>query len=273
MSAGLRRLCPVANLNNPAGRLVYWLEKGQQREMNQSAMGEWCKVWGLDAGRVVDRVECMRRGAMLMQLAQDVRHEAEQLPDGYHPEVMLTHFGEIESALDQFTVLPSNAMQAMFGQIQGTGWQCLRMLDAMLSTHRPERIAAESEVKDHIDQVRELIADILADEGLDPGLKRYIIARLRDVEKALIDALITGSGGLELAANSLFGAAQRERDLWDRIAETKWAPRIGATWMAIVTTLGAVGGVPALLPKDDAKPVEVNNTVVVNDSESAVTEP
>jgi hypothetical protein len=254
----------VANLNNPAGRLIYWLELGQKRAMGNSAMAEWCAVFGLNQSDPFERAECTRRGTMLMALAREVRREAEQLPEGFHPDVMLTNFNEIESALDQFTVLPTIQMQGMYGQIQGTGWQSLKWLDAILSSHRPEQVIEHDSIQGHIEQVRDLIDSVLADVELGGDLKRYIVARLRDVEKALTDALIIGAPGLELAANSLFGASRRERDWWDRIAQTKWGPRIGAAWMAIVTTLGAAGGLPALMPGRDAAPqLDFHQTIKV----------
>jgi hypothetical protein len=110
-----------------------------------------------------------------------------------------------------------------------------------------------------------LIVDVLGDNELDPDLKRYIIARLRDVERALADTSITGVVDVELAVNSMMGAVQREPDTWDRIAKTKWAPQIGAAWMAIVTTLGGIGAVPGLLPGGEAPPTEVNQTVIITD--------
>jgi len=237
--------------------------------MDQSAMGEWCAVFGLDPSKVGDRAECTRRGMMLAGLAQATRREAEQLPEMFHPAVMLANFHEVESALDQFTILPSIGLQQMYAQMQGTAWQALKMLDAMLSTHRPEAVVEHADIKEHVAKVRELIDEILADDDLDEALKRYIVARLRDIEDALTDALITGAGSVELAVNATIGAAQMDRDWWDRIAHTKWAPRIANVWMAIVTTLGAAGGVPALMPGDDALPVieqtvQVDTDVTVN---------
>lgn len=249
------------NLNNPAGRLHYWLQRGSARNHGNSAMGEWCAAFGLDHNKVADRVQCMRRGAMLMRLATEVRREAEQLPGIYHPAVMLQHFGEIEGALDIFTILPGQQMGRMFEQIQGTGWQSLRLLDAMLSTHRPESVVEPDAIRKILAQVGSLIDEILADSDLETDLRRYIVARLRDVQNVLTDALITGAPGVELAANSLMGARHRDEDLWDRIAATRWAPRIAMTWAAIMTTLSAVAGFPALMPGSDEQSVEIHTTV------------
>jgi len=107
-------------LNNPAGRLLYWLELGDQRQKQQSAMAEWCAVFGLDSSVPADRAECTRRGTMLAGLARSVRREAEQLDEMFHPAVMLEHFHEVESALDQFTILPSIGLEQMYAQMKGT---------------------------------------------------------------------------------------------------------------------------------------------------------
>jgi hypothetical protein len=254
----------VANLNNPAGRLLFWLELGKQRPQGNSAMGEWCAVFGLDQSSPAERAECTRRGTMLARLARDVRREAEQLPDHFHPAMLLSAFPEVEGALDQFTVLPNVTMAQMYSLIQGTGWQSLQYLDAMLSTHRPETVVEHDAIRGHIESVRALVDDILADDDLDAAVKRYVVARLRDVEEALTDALIVGVDGVELAVNATIGSAQMDRDWWDRIAKTKWAPRIGAVWMAMVTSLGAVGGVPALMPGDEPQPPAIVQTVEVD---------
>jgi len=251
-------------LNNSAGRLLYWLELGDQRQKQQSAMAEWCAVFGLDSSVPADRAECTRRGTMLAGLARSVRREAEQLDEVFHPAVMLEHFHEVESALDQFTILPSIGLEQMYAQMKGTAWQSLRMLDAIFSTQSSEPIVEPDTIRDHIQKVRDLIDLIIADDELDAALKRYVVSRLRDVESTLTDGLITGAPGVELAVNSLLGAAHRDRDLWDRVAHTKWGPRIGAAWMALVTTLGGVGAVPVLMPGEERQPPAIHNTVEVD---------
>jgi hypothetical protein len=226
-------------------------------------MAEWCAVWGLNHGVIKDRFEATRRGTLLMGLAASIRREAAELPDGFHPDLLLKNFVEVEALLDQFTILPATTMQQMYEQMKGTGWQCLELMDAMLSSHRPERAIERDKLREHLEQVRALIDGILQDPDLPADLKRYIVQRLRDVEQALVDAAIHGVASVELAASSLLGASQLDRDWWDRVAQTRWAPRIGAVWMAIVTTLGAAGGIPALMPGSQAPVVEQSVTVNV----------
>ncbi|MGY0535943.1 hypothetical protein ACW14X_00395 [Nocardioides sp. YJ-D4] len=254
----------MANLNNPAGRLLYWLELGDQRPKGESAMGQWCVVFGLDASKVGDRAECARRGTMLAALGQAARREAEQLPEMFQPAVMLTHFNEVESALDQFTILPSTTMQQMFAQMQGTGWQSLRMLDAILSTQRPEHVIDEGTKESLIEQVRSLIDEVTDDSDLALDLKQFILRRLEEVERALRETLLTGTYPVEQATDALIGAMRRRPDMWDRIAQTKWAPRLGKIAGALCLALGSAGGLPALMPGDAPQPPAIHTTVEID---------
>jgi hypothetical protein len=249
---------------------MYWLQQGNERNKQNSAMAEWCAVFDLNSDQKTDRGECTRRGAQLIRLARDVRREAEQLPEHFHPDLLLEHFPEVEDALDVFTALPNMRLEDMYARIHGTGWQSLKLLDALLSANRPEIVVEHDAINDLREQVRALIDDILGDQELDASLKRYMIARLRDIEDALTDALITGIDGVALAAHATYGAARLDRDWWDRIERTKWAPRIAGIWMTLMTTLGGVGAVLALMPGDEPQPAitqETNTTIVIESPE------
>lgn len=248
-------------MNNPAGQILYWLELGAARTRNLNAMSEWCAVFQLDPNHAPDRAECVRRGLLLTARAVEVRREAALLPDNIPADMMLEHFGQVEAVLENFTLLPSLNIANMFGSLRDTGWHSLKMLDRVLSQQSTRPAIDPDTVREHLAELRALISDIATDETLSTDLRRYILDRLHDVERALTDALVNGSRGLEVAINGLHGAHERERDLWDRVAQTKWAPRIGAIWMALVTTLSAAGGIPALMPGGDAPPQQ--QTVLV----------
>lgn len=263
MWAATDSLLRVANLNNPAGRLLYWLEAANNLDHGVSAMAQWCRVFDLDSDNAVDRVECLLRAAMLMRLAQRVRADAEALPKDLHAGRAIESLTEIERALDQLTIMPGNNLGSLFTQIQGTGWQSLRWLDDVFAERSLEQAIDPEEIQKHLTSVRGLIDDVLHDQELEVALKQYILARLRDIEKALIDSFVTGADGLKVAVSAPLGDVQMNPDWWDRISKTKWSPRIAGVWMAIVTTLGAAGGVPALLPGGDPAPVVVTNQTTV----------
>lgn len=110
--------------------------------------------------------------------------------------------------------------------------------------------------------VDELITEVAADADLAEDLKGLILRRLRLVREDLDQALITGAAGLERAIDSLIGSTQRQPDLWDRVAQTKWGPRIGKIYYALATGLAAVAVIPVLMPPDaDTGPPVVNNSV------------
>ncbi|GAB7005665.1 hypothetical protein JCM18899A_31380 [Nocardioides sp. AN3] len=78
----------------------------------------------------------------------------------------------------------------------------------------------------------------------EPRAVQFILARLREVQDALTEALIFGTPSVERGVNILWGSYRQERDWWDRLGESKWGPRVAKVWAGLMLTLGAAGGVP-----------------------------
>ena len=163
---------------------------------------------------------------------------------------------------------PTGAIMQQMGHITGTGWQSLKLLGSILDGEAPHPSVDSTRVLQHLTDTRSLMDEVASDSSLASDLRTYILDRLREVEDALIDATIKGTPAVERARNALWGTRAYEPDWWDRISQTKWAPRIGIVWAAIVTTLGATGGVPALMPGVDLPP-QIENTVIVQQSDNA----
>lgn len=218
--------------NNPAGRLRYWLEMGQQRraEIDRDAAAAsqqnrprnlpfrlyevWCHIWNLDPAEPHSRLEYARRGIGLVDAADEARELAEDLPDDlYHAKYGLEHFNQIEAAVSAFAESPDLEFPQMFTRINDLGWQSLKILDETLSREVPGP-SLTAEVSAGLRKMaQDLIEALVADTELDAALRMDLIAKVREVDEALIKAAVMGTTVVVDSANTLLG-------LWFRFATT-----------------------------------------------------
>lgn len=239
-----------------------WLIVLRGRQHGSAVLHEWCDIFDLDPESPEDIAECMRRGALLMHMAQMAKAEVSTLPHEMAPDIMLASFGQVEQCLNMFSGLMGRNVAQFLEPLKDTGWQSLEMMDAVLARRSTQVVVEQDQVRDYLSQVRDLIDAVLSDDDLDADLKRYIIERLREVERAIQDALITGAPDLERAVTTLLGSVQRRPDMWDRIGKSKYGRRIAGVYAAICMGLSAVGGFPALMPGDE--PPIIEQTTIVN---------
>lgn len=250
----------VANLDNPAGRLRYWLEQvSTWPNKDEALVVAACGVLGQDANTTEGRVAVMRLGTMLADLCGDVKVDVAHLPDFLHPDLLMADFAQIEAAVDDFTLSRQTPVKNMLTRIDPAGHRGLELLDTYLHTHRPQQWIDEEIRESLIAQVRDLIDGITEDHDLAADVKLFVLRRLVEVETKLRQALLTGGPGIEHATDALIGAMHRRPDMWDRVAETKWGPRLGKMAGALCLALGSVGGLPALSPGDEDQTPEIHN--------------
>lgn len=287
----------MPDLSNPAGRLLTWfneadriaydiettprpfgrklreaLEVGKARR--PSALDAWGRVWGCDpAVPPGHNLKYLERAHQLQATAVNTLATCKALPDGYHPNLLLSDFESVQTAVNQ-------ALYAGAGRHVGLATMRRAIKEARPVLERIELTLTERGVSDGMDldslarlrvQVRDLRAEVLADESLEDDVKAAIAVRLRQILDAIRDAAIEGTPPLRSAAETLLGAVQLEPDLWSRVSESKWGPRIGGMWLALMTTLGGLGAtIPALLPNDSPtpaleapgdKPLDINTDV------------
>lgn len=252
-------------MDNPAGRLRYWLEQFSTWPNNGEALVvAACALLGKDANTVDGRVAVMRLGAMLANLCAEVRAEVAHLPDFLHPHLLLSDFAQIEAAVDDFSLSRQTPVVSMLARIDPAGHRGLEMLDAHLHTQRPQQWIDDGTRESLVAQVRALIDGITEDPDLAVDVKRFVLRRLADVETRLREARLTGTPGIEAATDALIGAMHRRPDMWDRVAQTKWGPRLGKMAGALCLALGSAGGLPALLPGEEARTPKVSSLVEVD---------
>lgn len=260
-------------MDNPAGRLRYWLEQiSTWPNKNEALVVAGCGRLGKDANTVEGRVAVMRLGAMLADLCAEVRAEVAHLPDFLHPDLLLSDFPQIEAAVDDFTLSRQTPVKNMLTRIDPAGHRGLEILDTYLHSQRPQQWIDDETRESLIEQVRALIDGITEDPDLAVDVKQFVLRRLVEVETGLREARLTGTPGIEHATDALIGAMRRRPDMWDRVAQTKWGPRLGKMAGALCLALGSAGGLPALMPGDEAQPPEIHNTVEV-DTDVTVTAP
>lgn len=227
-----------AVVNNPAGRLRYWLEIGQQRRLQvdqvvaqSSAQNQppampvnlyetWCDIWGIDPVQPQTRLEYIRRGVGLIDAAAEARALAEALPEEiYMVEHALEHFNQIEDALTFFTSINDTSFPTMFTNIRETGWKSLKMMDDLLARESPGPSLTVEESADLRKMAQDLIDALMADTVLDAQLRMDLIQKVRDVDEALIKAAVLGTTVIVDSANTLLGhwyrLATRAAEIWN----------------------------------------------------------
>lgn len=254
----------MTNNDNPAGRLRYWIQCfAVYPNKGEAIVVAACSMLDEDPNETSGRVAVMRLGAQLSDLCSEVRSEVALLPEYLHPEMLLSDFPQVEAAIDQMTLARQATVEALLQQINPAGHRGLEYLDTYLHSHRAQPWIDDQTRESLIEQVRDLVDGISDDPDLPLDVKQFVLVRLEDVEKALREVLITGSPGVERATDSLIGAMRRRPDMWERIGQSKWGPRLGNIAGALCLALGSAGGIPALMPGDVPQPPVIEQTVEV----------
>lgn len=261
----------MPNLNNPAGRLYYWLDKAQDvangaKPRDVLAMNAWCEVFGLNAGSRADKGECLRLGSDLVRESVAVRQAVDDLPPGF-PRSALNGFEEVEQCLDYFSHLTSQYIESMMTQVKATGWQSLRMLDEMLGHIGGEALDL-SVLDGYVETVGTLIEEVSADDSLPPTVRQFMLKMLRELRDGLLSAYVTGPEGLVRASDRWTASMVREPHLWDQVAATKWGPRLVTIYRDVMLTIATLAAVIAILPGasgDEIRQIENQHTSVIID--------
>lgn len=245
------------DLNNPAARLLFWLEKAQahadkvprqggnqrQQQIPSQVRHCWCLVWDLPNAQD-GWVEYQRRGVAMIEAAAEARRLVEQSPNPL-ANGTLEHFSEVEAALNVFMEAPTTAITAMMDKIKGTGWHSMKMADTLLRTESPEQTLAAAEIDDLLVKV-----DVLRDEVLKSDLtadqKAEVLAHVADVEGAVRRARVTGSTEVLRAANGLTGVMVRLAHMGAIAKDHPVLIKGAAVVSLVITALGVTGDLSSI---------------------------
>ena len=249
----------MEELNNPAGRLRYWLERAHRQ--SGPALQAWGEVFGLDSESPRGRVEIIGRGAELMELAGQTRDEMDELPKEFHADALMADFDEVEDTLAKFVGLHQMQMHQFFAPLNGTGWRSLEHAARYLGTQRPETWINDDKRENLLDHVRRVVDVVLGSAELDEKVREFIIARLREVEQAIIDLKLRGTGDVERATDSLFAGILRRTGQGFDFFQTETGTKIAGLIFAIATVLG-MGADYLAITDDSGQPVIEQHTDV-----------
>lgn len=250
----------MANFDNLAERLEYWLDLAAKEPDGSSAINAWSRVFGLQSSPE-DRAECLRRCASVMDLAVQVRRQAELLPPRAHARLMMANFDQVERVVSRFTYVGSIDKRDFFTGMTPSGWQSLKLVSAMLSAYLPEKTLGDEEAVDFIGRAGQLRADIETDNSLSEDAKSLILSRLQDVIDALAQVGLTGAPGIETATDALITAVWRKcGGRW--MQETSSGKKIALLVAAIALALDMGANTKALLPGTDTPPAVTQNVDV-----------
>lgn len=239
--------------------LRHWLEEkyGQFPNKGEALVNATCDILGVERSSLEGNMAALRMGVQLSELCRQVRRDAAELPEHLHPQLLLADFHRVEAAIDHFTMSRQHQLSAMLDSINPAGYRGLEFLDTFLHSNLRHPYIDEETRADLIEQVRELMDGVTEDPDFDVETKDFLLTRLEEVEAALREALLTGTVRIERATESLIGAMHRRPDLWDRIAATKWGPRVKNIAVGLCMALSAAGGLPALMPGDPPGPTAI----------------
>ncbi|MGH3413928.1 MAG: hypothetical protein ACRDPH_12695 [Marmoricola sp.] len=247
----------MGHMDNAAGRLRYWIDQLDGWPKSDDALVvAVCGFLDLDPNAVEGMFGTMRLGSELADLCREVRSEVALLPDYLNPPMLLSDFGQVESLVGFFTLSRQYKVSQVLGQVDAAASRGLEYIDEYLHSHRPQPTIPEEDRAVLIDQVGELLRDVTDADDLPPDVREFVTVRLAGVERALRDYYLTGAEGVAAATDALVGGTRTRPDLWDRVASSRWGPRIGkvAAALCLAVSVSRGLGLPALMPGDQPRP-------------------
>lgn len=258
-------------MNNPAGRLRYWISRFDAYPHRDRAVSVAAAEFLGHEESPEDfaaQVAFMWLGTSLAETCHEVRREVALLPDYLHPEMLLSDFPQVEAYVHGFTLARQTQVQHLSGPLDNAGRRGLEFLDKYLASNRPQPWIDDEKRSELTDQVRELIDRVAHDDELSIETKQFVAERLVDVERALRNARQTGTQAIERATDALIGSVRREPVMWQRIVEGG----LGGLLSSLVTALiMALGQQPAenVLPAGQPT-IEIDNRTINVDVDNNV---
>lgn len=195
----------VAYGDNPAQRLLDLLTAAKQHAASTPRKG-WAFVFEVPEE---DLGEILRRGAMTVDLAVQTREQVESHTDD-DPGLILQNFGGVEATVRQFQNLGGLPQMANFLQhYTDLADYSLRHAASLLHRRQHEPVLSDPAQDDLTEKTRNLIDAIGNAEDLDPEVKLWAIGLLQQIEGALLRLRVTGTAGLDQAADRLVGGLVR----------------------------------------------------------------
>lgn len=264
--------------DNAAGRLrdaLFPIGEALQQSPGQVAAVAWCDVLGYTYPNEMPLA--IADLAELRVIAHQVPSMINIIERGHvTPDIALKHYDKVIQTADRFTLVEIENLRTSLQYMSEGAWYALDLVHDTLHRVRPEPVIEMRDRAELLEQVENLIHDVAMASDLDEDTRSTVLGHLRGVETALRRVRIRGTQPVVEATERMFGAPPLAPDLWDRVATSKLGPRIAKLAGALLMTLGAVGGLPAITGgHDPPQLLQITNvqiTEVDYDASSPVSE-
>jgi hypothetical protein len=226
------------HLDNPAGRLVAVLRALAKQPGGRPAREAWRDVLGSPS----DDAGLVSRIAEIMALAKRAEAAVQGLPGVERPAHLLLHFDRVHKALGLLLSISSATVQNFLQYLTPEVIYSLEMCSYALQRNRQgEPTIDVDKVSDLVEHVRSLIDKIADDQDLENDVCMLLVARLRDVESALLNIRITGYARVEKAMDALTFVPIRAVD--DKKTKHRIVKVIVGLWDKLRTSLTLAAGI------------------------------
>ncbi|WP_149814738.1 hypothetical protein [Serinicoccus marinus] len=226
------------------------LEHG--RGQNTAAVTAWAEVCGLDWPH--DKGELLRRGAQMILDADEIRRRVEALSEE-DAQFTLRHFDQVEKTVANFTMLPQKNMQQFFASLDDAGLYGLDVCSRALAREDPEPSLSEDRRRDLRSQAQDLLDLLEEDEGMEPELHEWLLARTREIIHALDNYEFFGTRALQRAVDEYVGGVVNRRSFWTELKGTDAGTKVMLLLQACTFALSVWTGVGA--PALESSPIQV----------------
>jgi len=211
--------------DNPAGRLHRLLIRLAEQNGETSLLAAWAEVLGVPAEDVILHI------GRVSDLLRDLQIAVDRADD----EALLAPVRRYRAAWSQPIVPTEQLLRRVMPDSAAV--EALALLSAQLHVIAPDGVVPTADRRDELrSQVSELI-DAVRDAGdLPEELKHAIVARLLDVEQAIVHIDIGGPAAVHRAMEAVVGSVAF-RD--GRVAKSSTFKRVGTTLLVIWTAFTA----------------------------------
>ncbi len=156
--------------------------------------------------------------ANAVQADRATRAMIDAAPTDSNVAMILEHFNQVDAAVAALASPSSSTpyvVQQVVNKVLDTGWHALKIAPAILRAYSPQTDSMPDDtITSLLQETRELIDLVVAANDLAPDAKQTIVARLRDVETALLTYKVSGNPAVEGSRDALLGSLVASGSQW-----------------------------------------------------------
>ncbi|MCP3791218.1 hypothetical protein [Pseudomonas sp. N2-11] len=199
-------------MNNPTGRLLDLMTTAQTIHDNAVTSEAWAKIFQCDSSDTVGLFQAL---AKLLLLVEEARQATQEFIPG-DKTIFLEPFAAVENMLRHPHM--GSSWSSYKRNLTESVMQGLRFGSHALAFSYPEKSLDESQIKDLLTSLNELLEDCLKAD-LPQALKTLFAQNLESLRRALVTYRISGPLGLQDELDRISGAILRQQDFIKASAE------------------------------------------------------